>query len=131
MTHAEVEAKFSDYSEGELTNREAAEIRAHLATCDSCRAAYEGFLGTVWKVSKLRTHGPQPPERFLESLKGRIHDRSQGRFFSHKRLWARFPLETVSFVTLLVLLVTYIVLVALEPTRVQEVVPGSSGGAPP
>ena len=123
MTHAEVETRFSEYSEGELPEAEAAQVKTHLAKCDTCRTAYEGFLGAVWKVSKLRTQAPPPPERFLESLKGRIHDRSQGRFFSHKRLWARFPLETVSFVTLLVLLVTYIVLVALEPTRVQEVMP--------
>ena len=93
MTHLELENLFSAYLEGELDTARKAEVEAHLAGCDSCRALLEDVRGAIklcreaeelepapWLVSKilLATTGERKPgwrERLATLLRPTVHPR--------------------------------------------------------
>jgi len=76
MTHLELENLISAYLEGEMDTARQAEVEAHLAGCDACRALLEDVRGAIklcqeaeelepapWLVSKilLATTGERKP----------------------------------------------------------------------
>jgi hypothetical protein len=65
MLHPEEEAMLK-YADGELSGREASEIRSHLESCWECRAAFEELQNTVsqcvsYRKNVLQQHLPPPP----------------------------------------------------------------------
>jgi hypothetical protein len=65
MLHSEEEAMLK-YADGELSGREAGEIRSHLESCWECRAALEELQNTVsqcvsYRKNVLQKHLPPPP----------------------------------------------------------------------
>jgi Putative zinc-finger len=65
MRHPEDEAMLK-YADGELSGREAGEIRSHLESCWECRAALEELQNTVsqcvsYRKNVLQQHLPPPP----------------------------------------------------------------------
>jgi hypothetical protein len=64
MLHPEEEAMLK-YADGELSGREAGEIRSHLESCWQCRAAFEELQNTVGQCvsyrNVLQRHLPPPP----------------------------------------------------------------------
>jgi predicted anti-sigma-YlaC factor YlaD len=122
MTHAEVKDRFSAYRDGELAPAEAEAVRAHLGECKDCKHDYDEFAQAISSLIRLKSVAP--PD-FVRSLQGEIRRRSRGRFFSRKP--PRFPLEIVSLITLMLMLVVWLYLRVSEPSRVRE---GAPGGAP-
>src|ERR1700687_6305522 len=54
------------YADGELSGRDAGEIRSHLEACWECRAAFEELQNTVsqcvgYRKNVLQRHLPPPP----------------------------------------------------------------------
>jgi predicted anti-sigma-YlaC factor YlaD len=123
LSHAQAQELFSDYREGSLPPERATEVRAHLAACRDCKRDYDSFASAVSSLMQLKA---QAPPDFLGAVQGQIRRRSRGRFFVKKSPWARFPLELVSFITLMIMLVVYLFLRVAEPHKVQE-----GGGTPP
>ena len=121
MTHAEAKERFSAYRDGDLAPSEADAVRAHLGECKDCKREFDDFGQTVSSLIRLKSVAP--PD-FVRSLQGEIRRRSRGRFFSRKP--PRFPLEIVSLITLMLMLVVWLFLRVSEPSKVHE-----GGGAPP
>jgi anti-sigma factor RsiW len=121
VNHAEVKERFSAYRDGELPAAEADAVRAHLGECKDCKREFDEFGQTVSSLIRLKSSAP--PD-FMRSLQGEIRRRSRGRFFSRKA--PRFPLEIVSLITLMLMLVVWLFLRVSEPSKVHE-----GGGAPP
>ncbi len=61
MECAEMRAKLPDLAVGALTEREAAQVRAHVAACPSC-AAELGGLEAVGRLLDRTEPAPAPPE---------------------------------------------------------------------
>ena len=120
MNHAEVKERFSAYRDGELPPAEAEAVRAHLGECKDCKREFDEFGQTVSSLIRLKSSAP--PD-FMRSLKGEIRKRSRGRFFARKP--PRFPLEVISLITLMLMLVVWLFLRVSEPSKVHE------GGGPP
>ena len=118
MDHGEAQDRFSEYREKSLSAAEARAVREHLETCGLCRSEYEAFVSTLSELSRLKSQGPAPSAEFLPSLQEAIRRRSRGRFFSKRA--SRFPLEMVSLITLLIMLVLYLFMIAIEPRKVRE-----------
>ena len=121
MEHAEAKERFSAYRDGDLPPGEVEAVRAHLAECKDCKHDYDEFANAVSSLIRLKASAP--PD-FVRSLKGEIARRSRGRFFARKP--PRFPLEVVSLITLMLMLVVWLYLRVSEPSKVHE-----GGGAPP
>ena len=121
MNHAEVKERFSAYRDGDLPPAEAEAVRAHLGECKDCKREFDDFGQAVSSLIRLKSAAP--PD-FVRSLQGEIRRRSRGRFFSRKP--PRFPLEVVSLITLMLMLVVWLFLRVSEPSKVHE-----GGGAPP
>ncbi|HJZ88986.1 MAG TPA: zf-HC2 domain-containing protein [Polyangia bacterium] len=115
LDHAQVQELFSDFRDGSLDPARTEAVRTHLHGCASCRKEYMAFADTVSSLMKLKT--PAPPD-FVETVQGAIRRRSRGRFFARKP--PRFPLELVSLITLMIMLVVYLFLTIGEPKKVRE-----------
>lgn len=61
MTH--IKEKVAEFVLQELSERETAEMTAHLAQCPSCREEVEQFQSTVWKLKA--SPDVEPPRRIL------------------------------------------------------------------
>jgi predicted anti-sigma-YlaC factor YlaD len=120
LDHAAVQELFTDYRDGTLAAEKATEVRDHLASCEACRKEYDEFVQAVTSLGRLRT---QAPPNFLSGIQTQIRRRSRGRFFVRRT--ARFPLELVSLITLMIMLVVYLFLTFAEPKKVHE-----GGGRP-
>ena len=121
MTHAEVKERFSAFRDGDLPPAEAEAVRAHLGECKDCKHEFDEFGVTISSLIRLKSMAP--PD-FMRSLQGEIRRRSRGRFFARKP--PRFPLEIVSLITLMLMLVVWLFLRVSEPSKVHE----GSGSAP-
>ena len=130
LDHAKAQELFSDYRGGALPAERAAAVREHLRECAACKRDYDGFAMAVSSLTRLKVEAP--PD-FLSTIQGEIRRRSRGRFFARRSAFARFPLELVSLITLMIMLVVYLFLTVTEPKRVHEVGPGhgpASGAKP-
>jgi predicted anti-sigma-YlaC factor YlaD len=121
VTHAEVKERFSAYRDGDLPPAEAEAVRTHLGECKDCKHYFDEFGVTISSLIRLKSAAPSD---FMRSLQGEIRRRSRGRFFSRKP--PRFPLEIVSLITLMLMLVVWLFLRVSEPSKVHE-----GGSAPP
>jgi predicted anti-sigma-YlaC factor YlaD len=122
LSHTEAQELFSDYREGGLSVDRATSVREHLESCAGCRAEYDWFVKTVSALGTLKSGAPAD---FLTSVQGEIRRRSRGRFFVRKT--PRFPLEIVSLLTLLIMLVVYLFMTVAEPKKVHDA-PALPGG---
>jgi anti-sigma factor RsiW len=55
---AEVDDLLSEYLDGELPVRAAAEVEVHLATCPGCARFAEELAATITALHRLRQAGP-------------------------------------------------------------------------
>ncbi len=106
--HSEVEAQFSDLYEGSLSDKARGELEAHLASCESCRAAYDEFRDMVGALADL--HKMAAPQHFERDVAETIRRRSGGRFFGRKAFGDRVPFEVLAIAILCLGLVLYAVL---------------------
>jgi anti-sigma factor RsiW len=101
--HDRIGALMSDVVDGTATPEVHAEVKAHVATCESCRAELE-------ELRKLRAALKSvPPETARPDLgqlvEDRIHRRSAGRFFGRKTLGDRVPFGVLLIVALIALMI--------------------------
>jgi anti-sigma factor RsiW len=54
------QSRISAYVDGELAGGEMLNVRAHLAACENCKAAYENCLNLKRAVSSMPDHSPSP-----------------------------------------------------------------------
>lgn len=110
--HARVSDRLSEYYEGQLAADEADRVRAHMAACGACQAAYHELEEAVGALSGV---GRRPaPERFERSLEDTLRRRSAGRFFGRRALGDRIPFEILAVLALLLGLAIYGTLRASE-----------------
>lgn len=103
MTQAEVdhgafEADFSDLYEKTLPAKRAAEVKAHLESCDRCKSEYAKFESAMESVSGL--HRMSAPQDFKKQVETVIHRRSAGRFFGRRAFGDRVPFELLAILAL-------------------------------
>lgn len=101
--HDRIGALMSDVVDGTATPEVHAEVKAHVATCASCREELD-------ELRKLREALKSvPPETARPDLgklvEERIHRRSAGRFFGKKTLGDRVPFGVLLIVALVALVV--------------------------
>ncbi len=80
MTCAEAEILLCDYLDGTLVGGSRAELEAHLAGCEGCRAMYFDIRGAVALIGRAESATP-PPElltRILHEMPGRDFVRRAG-----------------------------------------------------
>jgi hypothetical protein len=65
----DVRDKLFDYLDGNLNNRIATSVEAHLATCDACRRELERCRATLALLSQAKV---EPPEDFKDKVMARI-----------------------------------------------------------
>jgi anti-sigma factor RsiW len=73
LGHGEAEELFSPYVDRELPPAEEAALRAHLAGCPSCRAAWAAFSRAVGLARDLPPE--RPPAGFARRVLGRVRAR--------------------------------------------------------
>ena len=122
LSQAQAQERFSDYRDGALAPADREAVRAHLGACADCKREYLAFADTVSSLMKLKS---EAPPNFLPAVQEAIRRRSRGRFYGKKTFWTRFPIELVSLITLLIMLVVYLFLTIAEPRKLNE------GGAGP
>lgn len=101
--HDRIGALMSDVVEGTATPAVHAEVKAHVATCDTCREE----LDELRKLREaLKSVPPQaaPPD-LGKLVEERIHRRSAGRFFGKKTLGDRVPFGLLLIVALVALII--------------------------
>src|SRR5438445_4161412 len=98
VDHTQAVERFSAYWDRELGAAEATELEEHLRSCVVCRREYQTFEQAVGAVGAL--HKMLAPSGFVAAVRGRIHKRSRGRFFTPRRLAERIPYELFSLVML-------------------------------
>lgn len=103
--HDEIEAKLSDYVEGNLSAAEAASVEEHLRGCAPCREALEAVKETVNALSGL--HKIPAPPHFDRDVAETIRRRSGGRFFGRRAFGDRVPLEVLAILALALGLALY------------------------
>ncbi len=121
MDHQTAQELFSDYLEGELSPQEKEELSAHLKECEPCRAELEDLSKTMRSLSGLMML--PPPEGFVNKVQQKIRKRSRGRFFTPERLLMRVPFEWISFIIIMLMLATYMILVLGQEAKVQPKAP--------
>lgn len=94
--------RFRAYLDDELTPDERSAFEADLAASPETEAEFEDYRRTVELLRGLPM--PEPPDRFLERVEGRIRRRSHGRFFGVEPR-VRLPYEAIATITLLAAMV--------------------------
>ena len=107
--HVEFEEKFSDLHDGTLPESERDAVRAHLASCAACKAAYDEFEQTMSALTSMKGE-PPAPETFTKGVEETIHRRSAGRFFGRKTLGDRVPFGVLLIIAMVVLVSAALVL---------------------
>jgi anti-sigma factor RsiW len=108
--HPEVEARFDELAEGALAPADADELRAHLAGCAACRAAYDEHAATLAALSGLGKHKVAAPPGLPGSVEQTIHRRSGGRFFGRRAFGDRVPFEVLALIALAIVVVIFLIL---------------------
>lgn len=117
MSTHRIERQLSAYLDGELAAEDAAEVRAHLAGCESCRAEVESLRATKTLVGRLAQ--PSLPADFAAGVWSRIERPSPRRWF-----WWPRPAMAMAAVALAVILVAVpLVRGHLDRLRAAEVGP--------
>lgn len=75
MTHQEVQEKIPLYVAGELSSEDMAEVKAHLKTCETCRAELEEFRKMEGMLEQLRL--PDPPDELWDGYWSGIYNRME------------------------------------------------------
>lgn len=100
--HDRIGALMSDVVEGTATPTQHAEVKAHVATCATCREELEELRAVREALKSV------PPETARPDLgklvEERIHRRSAGRFFGKKTLGDRVPFGVLLIVALIALI---------------------------
>lgn len=99
---SEMGERFRAYLDDELTADERAALDAELAASPDLAAEFDDYRRTVELLRQLPA--PEPPERFVERVEGRIRRRSQGRYFALEPR-VRLPYEAIATITLLAAMV--------------------------
>jgi anti-sigma factor RsiW len=107
-SHAALEADFSDFYDRALPAARMAEVEAHLASCDRCRAEYRTFCETVGKVAGLGR--VKAPSDFDTQVADTIHRRSEGRFFGRRAFGDRVPFELLAVLSLVAIVIAFALL---------------------
>lgn len=101
--HDRIGALMEDVVEGIATPEVLAEVKAHVATCDSCRAELEDLRKLR---NALKSVPPEAaPKDLGKSVEDTIHRRSAGRFFGKKTLGDRVPFGVILVVALVALVI--------------------------
>jgi anti-sigma factor RsiW len=103
--HEEIETKLSDYHDGTLPEAERAQVEAHLAGCEACRAAQAALEETLSALSAMGRDRAEAPPDLSDRVTESIHRRSAGRFFARKTLGDRVPFGVLLVIALVVLAV--------------------------
>ncbi len=106
--HDRIGALMSDVVDGTATAEVHAEVKAHVATCESCQAE----LADLRKLrDALKSVPPQAaPANLGKTVEDTIHRRSAGRFFGKKTLGDRVPMGALLIVALLALIAIAVLL---------------------
>lgn len=94
----EMGERFRAYLDDELTAAERAALDAEFAASPELAAEFADYRRTVELLRQLPA--PEPPERFVDRVEGRIRRRSHGRYFALESR-VRLPYEAIAIVTLL------------------------------
>lgn len=119
MPHEEAVGLLDALRDGELEGEEAAQVEAHLASCERCKAVEAALGGGLRKVVTAGVAANEPD--LLPGVQRRLRLRSRGRFYasSEGRTGpSPWPLLVASVAVLLALAIGYVVL-------------GQMGGATP
>jgi anti-sigma factor RsiW len=101
--HDRIGALMSDVVEGTATPAQHAEVKAHVATCETCREELAELRAVR---DALKSVPPETARPDLGKLvEERIHRRSAGRFFGKKTLGDRVPFGYLLIVALVALVV--------------------------
>jgi len=108
LTHEQAQELFSDRYEGTLAPERDAELAAHLAGCEACRAeqtAFEDAMKAVKTASVKRAPRPPDQKEFTARVERTLNKRSDGRFFGAK---PAIPLVVISLIMLAITLAVYL-----------------------
>ncbi|GAC1538584.1 MAG: hypothetical protein NVS3B10_29670 [Polyangiales bacterium] len=127
LTHDEALEMLDDWRDGELSDAEAARVKAHVESCERCQRV-EAALGGRLRDAIATSEAPEPAE-LLPGVQRRIRLRSRGRFYAGERRGpSPWPLVVASLAVLGALVVSYLLLGQVgSPTPA----PASSGSARP
>jgi anti-sigma factor RsiW len=117
VDHTQATELFSAYWDEELGADEAGALEEHLRSCVVCRREFQTFEQALGAVGSL--HRMVAPSDFAEGVRAKIRKRSQGRFFTPKRLAERIPYELFSLLMLGLILAIYVVLQLVQPGNLK------------
>jgi hypothetical protein len=116
ISHEDAVGLLDAWKEGELEAAEAAEVEAHVSSCDRCRAVEEALGGGLKKIMAAEPVG-QPAPELLPGVQRKLRLRSKGRFYGDNREEGRravgpspWPLAVASIMVLLALAIAYVAL---------------------
>ena len=94
-----VRHQLAAYVDGQLSQAEAAGVRAHLETCDACRAAFDDFAFTSGLLERLTL--VSPPNDVWRSIEAALEPASQPAVVQKRRLrFTRAPLAAAAAIFL-------------------------------
>ncbi len=76
MNHSEIQARLSDYLEGDLPATDSSLVASHLQQCDACARELDALRAMVELLHSLPT--PDPPRDLAQSVMRRL-ERGEGR----------------------------------------------------
>ena len=114
MNHSEIQARLSDYLEGDLSATDSSLVASHLQQCDACARELDVLRAMVELLHSLPT--PDPPRDLAQSVMRRL-ERGEGRQGWFVRLGSALAQLVAAPVALPVsaLVAVALVVVAFEP----------------
>ncbi|MCP4449307.1 MAG: hypothetical protein GY811_28835 [Myxococcales bacterium] len=96
---------FSEYYEGNLAPKEAAELEALLASDEKARQDFADFEKTMEMLSGM--HKMSAPMDFDKRVEDTIRRRSGGRFFGKRAFGERIPYEALAILVMIIAGIVY------------------------
>lgn len=117
---SEQDLLFNAYLEGELEGGDEEDFERRLETDPEFRKAWENFERIMGGIRRLPMEFA--PDDFVERVRGRIHTRSNGRFFADNLLFKEhMPYEVVAVVMMIVMATTYLFFGAPNDAHMRDV----------
>jgi hypothetical protein len=110
LEHEEARELLDAWKDGELDEKEAARVEAHVETCEKCKRV-DALLGGGLK--QAIAGAPESSTEILPGVQRRIRLRSRGRFYGQdgpRKMPSPWPLMIASLALLAALVVSYLLL---------------------